>query len=650
MGSGVSQELGGLEEAQKVVRDLESVIACTSMLMGLNPRYIKFPDMYTIFDFEVSPEQTQMGARNQPLRNKGDESLALQTLHNDLRHFHTRDGSDDEGQKASKDDPKTDDEFDENGMFVFKGTVSPNAKVQGDNMSLNDDEHQKKNGGAISVMVPDAGLVILRTLNEPNKDGWTPLHACCHSIDMVQAAKVLIEEILNQGGDLNMKTKRGPGSLANGYTPLHIACAYGVYETVEALMNAGALPSTRNSLDQTPLHEVCYRGFPEIAGLLIERTIDFEEECAAGPVIPAHPLTVLSKSCRYGHKRIVKMLLEAGADKDYQESETGWTAIMEAAYFFHDEIVEILLASGANPNLKTSDGQSVHDLCTSPSIRKLLQTQNGIASPKKSPSQGRTASPLPHSGASSALSESDTSYVGGTDSSEFKLLGALPVLDTSPGSKTKRDALEAESKAADEEKMANWRRQRRQEMVEEAAKVRAQKEERKKRRKRRQYKEALENSLTPAEFICPLTMKLMKEPVLTPYGQTYEKAAIHEYLDDYQNRCPKTGQPLARVDLQKNEKLRKKIKTWKRGILENVGENKKLSPKSKTALDGLLNASDDEERAAANRNMEDRTLNKGEVSDIKYHQSPTSESGKSSPAFKTTAFADHVSEEDEYEF
>ena len=36
-----------------MVRDLESVIACTSLLMGLNPRYIRFPDMYSIFDFEI---------------------------------------------------------------------------------------------------------------------------------------------------------------------------------------------------------------------------------------------------------------------------------------------------------------------------------------------------------------------------------------------------------------------------------------------------------------------------------------------------------------------------------------------------------------------------------------------------------------------
>ena len=61
MGSGASQNL---EEAQKVVRDLESVIAVTSMLMGLNPRHIRFPDMYSIFDFEIRDDEDADGFAN----------------------------------------------------------------------------------------------------------------------------------------------------------------------------------------------------------------------------------------------------------------------------------------------------------------------------------------------------------------------------------------------------------------------------------------------------------------------------------------------------------------------------------------------------------------------------------------------------------
>ena len=96
----------------------------------------------------------------------------------------------------------------------------------------------------------------------------------------------------------------------------------------------------------------------------------------------------------------------------------------------------------------------------------------------------------------------------------------------------------------DEEAIEEWRKKRKQELIERAAKVAEKKRQKEKRRQRRQYKEAIENSDSiPAEFICPLTMRLMKRPVTTPYGQTYEAAAILEYIQDYQNRCPRLGNP-----------------------------------------------------------------------------------------------------------
>ena len=32
------------------------------------------------------------------------------------------------------------------------------------------------------------------------------------------------------------------------------------------------------------------------------------------------------------------------------------------------------------------------------------------------------------------------------------------------------------------------------------------------------------------EFICPITQKIMEEPVITPYGTTYEKSAIIDWM------------------------------------------------------------------------------------------------------------------------
>ncbi|CAN0432670.1 unnamed protein product, partial [Hapterophycus canaliculatus] len=61
------------------------------------------------------------------------------------------------------------------------------------------------------------------------------------------------QEVVALGGDLNLKTKRGPGSFNSGFTPLHMACAYGVADLVEALIRAGADLNCRNTFDWGPL-------------------------------------------------------------------------------------------------------------------------------------------------------------------------------------------------------------------------------------------------------------------------------------------------------------------------------------------------------------------------------------------------------------
>ena len=356
-----------------MVRDLESVIACTSLLMGLNPRYIRFPDMYSIFDFEIRDGVDE----DDPSSGALAELKELQLAMGDQGEGKKQDGTDNEeelqvqdgdemptssGGAGSKDDQNDD------GMFVFKGTISPNAKINKGEES----RERKVIEPAIVVAVPEVGLVKLKTLNEQNEDGWTPLHACCHSIDMFEAAKALIYAIQRKGLSIDLKTTKGPGSFASGYTPLHIAAAYGIYDTTKALIDAGAKINTRNSLDQTPLHEVCYRGYTEIAALLIHATDNLNIECPSGDAVPSHPLTPLAKSCRYGHGRIVKVLLTSGANIDYQDSEAGWTALMEAAYFFHDDIVRLLLANGASPNLLSKEGYSAKEMCSSRSICDML--------------------------------------------------------------------------------------------------------------------------------------------------------------------------------------------------------------------------------------------------------------------------------------
>ena len=48
----------------------------------------------------------------------------------------------------------------------------------------------------------------------------------------------------------------------------------------------------------------------------------------------------------------------------------------------------------------------------------------------------------------------------------------------------------------------------------------------------------------PADLYCPLTGKILEDPLLTPYGSTFSGKAIRAHVRVHQS-CPLTGQPLA---------------------------------------------------------------------------------------------------------
>ena len=55
-----------------------------------------------------------------------------------------------------------------------------------------------------------------------NEAGWTALHACCMSFLTKEAGALLVDEIVELGGDIDVKTKSGTGSFNSGWTPLHM--------------------------------------------------------------------------------------------------------------------------------------------------------------------------------------------------------------------------------------------------------------------------------------------------------------------------------------------------------------------------------------------------------------------------------------------
>ncbi|KAL3830510.1 hypothetical protein ACJIZ3_019312 [Penstemon smallii] len=66
----------------------------------------------------------------------------------------------------------------------------------------------------------------------------------------------------------------------------------------------------------------------------------------------------------------------------------------------------------------------------------------------------------------------------------------------------------------------------------------------------------------PNEFLCPITLEIMTDPVIVATGQTYERESIQQWLDSKHLTCPKTGQVLTHLSLAPNFALKNLILQW----------------------------------------------------------------------------------------
>ena len=227
MGAGVSTAGGELEE----------LVACTCLL-GQALASMSFPDMYRIQDFH-SPNAPRLSASS-------------------------RWGRQEEPQATSGP--------------VFNYSTVFNVMVGGERIVVDDVTTVNLDGWTpahtASSERPHSVRDLCLTVKNKFKtlDKCRPLHASCHSHATVAAALSIVEELRRVGGDLDCKTRRGPGAYNSGWTPLHMACAYGIEPVVLALLEAGANPRCQNSLGWTPLLEACHRGFVSIVKLLLDNT------------------------------------------------------------------------------------------------------------------------------------------------------------------------------------------------------------------------------------------------------------------------------------------------------------------------------------------------------------------------------------------
>lgn len=66
----------------------------------------------------------------------------------------------------------------------------------------------------------------------------------------------------------------------------------------------------------------------------------------------------------------------------------------------------------------------------------------------------------------------------------------------------------------------------------------------------------------PADFRCPISLELMRDPVVVASGQTYDRESISRWIASGHATCPKSGQVLAHTSLVPNRALKSLISLW----------------------------------------------------------------------------------------
>ncbi|CAM8957142.1 unnamed protein product [Rhodiola kirilowii] len=127
-----------------------------------------------------------------------------------------------------------------------------------------------------------------------------------------------------------------------------------------------------------------------------------------------------------------------------------------------------------------------------------------------------------------------------------------------------------------------------------------------------------EGPVIPDDFLCPISLELMRDPVIVATGQTFERSYIQRWIDSGNTTCPKTRQKLENLTLTPNYVLRSLISQW--CTLNNIEQptvlsHGKIKRRDGTVRDvsGDLAAIQELVRKLSSRNIEQRRNAAAEV-------------------------------------
>jgi ankyrin repeat protein len=167
----------------------------------------------------------------------------------------------------------------------------------------------------------------------------------------------MVQELLSQGAhsDLPDETKT---------TPLHRACKYGHGPVVKELLQTRKVdPNTVNTKGWTPVLYAAAAGSTAVITLLMEHSRDkhledhyMQQRVAAATDADAE-LDVLLLGAKYGHKAVVELALQNGANRLSKDAQcnTGAHLACMGGTEEHMDIMWLLLDKGIKHNRKNKE-------------------------------------------------------------------------------------------------------------------------------------------------------------------------------------------------------------------------------------------------------------------------------------------------------
>ena len=134
-------------------------------------------------------------------------------------------------------------------------------------------------------------------------------------------------------------------------TRIHDAAKTGDMAAVRALLEKQpGLLNAPNNDGQTPLHVAAKNGHKEIVGLLLEKGAEVNAR-------DRFQGTPLHWAVFYGHKEVAELLLVKGAAVNTKERK-GWTPLHYAAWKGYKDLAELLIANDADVNAQQEEGMT----------------------------------------------------------------------------------------------------------------------------------------------------------------------------------------------------------------------------------------------------------------------------------------------------